>query len=494
MYDWNEIRQDVENFCSEMEKEWYLNWAGLKEEMNLSAIYDKYRHLFTKELILAVKEERKHAKGEEERKLRYLQQFFVGEYLGTTVREFTDKAETMESKENIKVDGEDIPFRLAAVKIANEPNRERRSKLFEARNRVIDKINVVLLERMEKLHETSRELGYTNYMSLFKDIKGIDFQRLEKLMRDFIAKTESIYTTRMDKALLEKVGVKLKDAEKHDLAFFFRAKEFDTYFKKEDAVGTLRKTLANMDLRLERQKNIEVDVEERPKKSPRAFCCGVKVPDDVKLVIMPKGGHDDYAALFHEAGHAEHFGCVNSDLAVEYKRLGDNSVTETFAFLLEYLLTDENWLRQYTPLKEAEEYLAFLYLYKLYFLRRYGGKLSYELKLHTAETLKEMDKIYKQTLEEALKFKHPANHYLTDHDDGFYCAQYLRAWIFEEQLKAILKERFGEKWFNNREAGTFLKDLWVDGQKYDVVELAQMLGYKDLSIDLLLSSLQRHLG
>jgi len=494
MYDWNEIRRNVENFCSEMEKEWYLNWAGLKEEMNLSAIYDKYRHLFTKELILAVKEERKHAKGEEERKLRYLQQFFVGEYLGTTVREFTDKAETMESKENIKVDGEDIPFRLAAVKIANEPNRERRSKLFEARNRVIDKINVVLLERMEKLHETSRELGYTNYMSLFKDIKGIDFQRLEKLMRDFIAKTESIYTTRMDKALLEKVGVKLKDAEKHDLAFFFRAKEFDTYFKKEDAVGTLRKTLANMDLRLERQKNIEVDVEERPKKSPRAFCCGVKVPDDVKLVIMPKGGHDDYAALFHEAGHAEHFGCVNSDLAVEYKRLGDNSVTETFAFLLEYLLTDENWLRQYTPLKEAEEYLAFLYLYKLYFLRRYGGKLSYELKLHTAETLKEMDKIYKQTLEEALKFKHPANHYLTDHDDGFYCAQYLRAWIFEEQLKAILKERFGEKWFNNREAGTFLKDLWVDGQKYDVVELAQMLGYKDLSIDLLLSSLQRHLG
>jgi len=494
MYDWNEIRQDVENFCSEMEREWYLNWAGLKEVMNLSAIYDKYRHLFTKELILAVKEERRHAKGEEERKLRYLQQFFVGEYLGTTVREFTDKAETMESKENIKVDGEDIPFRLADVKIANEPNRERRSKLFEARNRVIDKINVVLLERMEKLHETSRELGYTNYMSLFKDIKGIDFQRLEKLMRDFIAKTESIYTTRMDKALLEKVGVKLKDAEKHDLAFFFRAKEFDTYFKKEDAVGTLRKTLANMDLRLERQKNIEVDVEERPKKSPRAFCCGVKVPDDVKLVIMPKGGHDDYAALFHEAGHAEHFGCVNSDLAVEYKRLGDNSVTETFAFLLEYLLTDENWLRQYTPLKEAEEYLAFLYLYKLYFLRRYGGKLSYELKLHTAETLKEMDKIYKQTLEEALKFKHPANHYLTDHDDGFYCAQYLRAWIFEEQLKAILKERFGEKWFNNREAGTFLKDLWVDGQKYDVVELAQMLGYKDLSIDLLLSSLQRHLG
>lgn len=494
MYDWNKIGRDVENFCSELEKEWYLNWAGLKEEMNLSPIYNKYRHLFRKELILAVKEKRRHAKGEDERKLRYLQQFFVSEYLDMVVKELSEKAETMESKETIKVDGEKIPFRLAAVKIANEPKREQRSKLFEARNRVIDKINVVLLERMEKLHETSKELGYTNYMTLFSDIKGIDFQRLETLMQNFIAKTESIYTLRMDKALLDKVGVKLIDAEKHDLAFFFRAKEFDTYFKKEDAVEILRKTLANMGLHLAEQKNIEVDVEERPRKSPRAFCSGIKVPDEVKLVIMPKGGHDDYAALFHEAGHAEHFGCVSPDLAVEYKRFGDSSVTETYAFLLEYRLTDENWLRQNTPLKEAKEYLDFLYLYKLYFLRRYGAKLSYELKLHTADTLKGMDRVYRETLEGALKFKHPKNHYLTDHDDGFYCAQYLRAWIFEEQLRATLKERFGKEWFNNNEAGTFLKNLWANGQKYDAVELAKMLGYKGLSMKPLLSSLQRRLG
>jgi len=494
MYDWNKIRRDVENFCSEMEKEWYLNWAGLKEEMNLSPIYNKYEHLFTKDLILAVKEKRKQSKGEEERKLRYLQQFFVSDYLGMVVKELSDKAETMESKETIKVNEEKIPFRLAATKIANEPKREQRSKLFEARNKVIDKINVVLLERIEKLHETSRELGYTNYMTLFRDIKGIDFQRLEKLMKDFITKTESIYVTRMEKALLDKVGVKLKDAEKHDLAFFFRAKEFDTYFKKENSVETLRNTLADMGLRLEGQKNIEVDVEERPTKSPRAFCSGIRVPDEVKLVVMPQGGHDDYASLFHEAGHAEHYGCVNPDLAVEYKRLGDNSVTETFAFLLEYLLTDENWLRQNTPLKEAKEYLDFLCLYKLYFLRRFGTKLSYELKLHTADTLKGMDEVYKETFEEALKFKHPKNHYLTDHNDDFYCAQYLRAWIFEEQLRAALKKRFGEKWFNNKETGIFLTGLWADGQKYDVVELAQMLGYKDLSIEPLLSSIQKRLG
>ena len=30
---------------------------------------------------------------------------------------------------------------------------------------------------------------------------------------------------------------------------------------------------------------------------------GVKIPDEVWLIIKPKGTYDDYAAFFHEAGH-----------------------------------------------------------------------------------------------------------------------------------------------------------------------------------------------
>ena len=61
-------------------------------------------------------------------------------------------------------------------------------------------------------------------------------------------------------------------------------------------------------------------------------------------------------------------------------------------------------------------------------------------------------------------------------------------------MRAALEERVGEKWFNNIAAETFLKNLWADGQKYDVVELAKMLGYKDLNIEPLLSSLQKRLS
>jgi len=492
--DLDKIRLDVENFSTEREREWFLNWAGLKTEMNISAIYEKYGHLFTKPLILEVKERRKRASGEEERKLRYLQQFFVSGYLEMVVKELSDEAETMESKEKIKVDSEEIPFRLAAVKIANEPDRTKRSKIFQARNKVIGKINPVLKERMQKLHDTSIELGYKNYMTLFENVKKIDFLSLEKIMHSFIDKTESLYTTLMDKALKDKVGVRLEDAERHDIAYFFRAKEYDNYFKEEKAVETLKKALVNMGIRLDKQKNIAIDTEERPSKSPRAFCSGIKVPDEIKLVIMPQGGHDDYAALFHEAGHAEHYGSVNADLGMEYKRLGDSSVTETYAFLLEYLLASENWLKQHTPMKNVRKYLDFLHLYKLFFVRRYGAKLPYEIKLHTSETLEGMDKVYEATLGKVLKFKNGRSHYLVDHDDGFYCAQYLQAWIFEEQLRAVLKKKFGEEWFNSAEAGRFLTELWADGQKYDVVELAKMIGYSGLDINPLLTSIQKQLS
>src|SRR3989304_2234113 len=118
---------------------------------------------------------------------------------------------------------------------------------------------------------------------------------------------------------------------------------------------------------------------ERPVKPPSALVPPIRIPGAIRLVIMPRGGHDDYATLFHEAGHAQHLGTTRADLPVEYRYLGDKSLTEGFAFLMEYLVTNSHWLRKLTEMKNTDVFLRFVYLYKLYFLRRYAAKLSYEL-------------------------------------------------------------------------------------------------------------------
>ncbi|MBX5326491.1 MAG: hypothetical protein ACQXXH_05205 [Candidatus Bathyarchaeia archaeon] len=492
MVNLDRIRLDVENFSSEMNLEYFLTHAGFKEESNISAIYEKYAHLFDKKLIVTLAGMRKQARDEDERKLRYLQAFSLEYYLGMVVKELTDKAETMQTKGTVKVDGEKLAFHLAQIRMINEPNRQKREKLYQARNKCIDKINGPLLERMQKLHGAARDFGYKDYMALFMDAKEIDFPSLAKTMQDFISQTESIYTQRMNEELREKVGVGIKEAEKHDVSFFFRAKEFDTYFKKQSMIPALKKTLANMGIKLAKQKNVTLDLEERPKKNPRAFCTPIKIPEDVRLVMMPHGGHDDYATLLHETGHVEHFAYVNPKLPIEYKWLGDNSVTESFAFLLEYLLTDENWLEQHIKIDKTEQYLNFVFLYKLFFLRAYGAKISYEIKLHT-DHLDGMDEIYKTVHEKVLKYKHPTTHYLITVDDAFYSAQYLQAWIFEAQLKNFLVREYGEEWFNNVKAGNYLTNLWSYGQKYNVVELAKILGYSGLDVKPLTTSIMKHL-
>ena len=491
MVDLDSISKEIERFHCEKEIEFYLNRSGLKDEMNLSSIYQKYRHLFREDLILNVKAERQRASGDKERRLRHLQLFLASNYLEMAVKELTDKFETMEAQENVRVDSEEIPFRLAAVKMANEPDRTLRGRIYTARNSVIERINVVLQERLRKLHETARKLGYEDYVALYRDIKRIDLYGLEQVMRDFIDRTDRLYTETVREFVRARLGIELEVAEKHDISYLFRGRAFDSYFKGEEMVPALKRTLNGIGIKLDEQENVDLDTVERPKKSPRAFVAAIKVPDDVKLVVMPIGGYDDYTTLFHEAGHAEHFGSVDPCLEIEYKYLGDSSVTESFAFLFEYLVHDENWLATYIQIDRLDEYLDFAYLNKLFFLRRYGAKLSYELELHR-DSLEGMGEAYKTVLEAALKFIHPRSHYLSDVDDGFYCAQYLRAWILETQIRAFLKDRFGEKWFNSHDAGRFLKDLWSKGQKYDAVEIAQTLGYDGLDPNMLAREIEQH--
>ena len=174
----------------------------------------------------------------------------------------------------------------------------------------------------------------------------------------------------------------LDSAGPQDVSRLWRAPEFDTAFAADRALPALRGTLEGMGIHLDRQPNIELDIDSRPGKIPRAFCAPILVPDRVMLVILPQGGHDDWLALFHEAGHAQHFGHMSRTLPAEDRVRGDNGVTEGWAFLFDHLVTTPAWLgwRVDAP---PQDYARFNALYDLHMLRRYCGKLAYELELHS---------------------------------------------------------------------------------------------------------------
>jgi hypothetical protein len=65
-------------------------------------------------------------------------------------------------------------------------------------------------------------------------------------------------------------------------------------------------------------------------------------------------------------------------------------------------------------------------------------------------------------------------------DDGFYSADYLRAWIRAAQLRAYLRETIGPDWWERPETGAFLRTLFDEGTKPSSEEIAARIGFDPL--------------
>lgn len=51
------------------------------------------------------------------------------------------------------------------------------------------------------------------------------------------------------------------------------------------------------------------------------------------------------------------------------------------------------------------------------------------------------------------------------------------------QMRHYLEREYGPAWFTQPAAGRFLTDLWRQGQRDNVVELARQMGYAGLDLE-----------
>ena len=114
----------------------------------------------------------------------------------------------------------------------------------------------------------------------------------------------------------------------------------------------------------------------------------------------------------------------------EFRWLGDNSVTEGYAMLFDHRLKDAGWLLRYTGLGKANvpAFLRSSGFEELHFLRRYSGKLMYEMELYGGKVAwGALPELYVETLWKATGFRYQRADAFVDVDPGFYSARYLRA-------------------------------------------------------------------
>jgi hypothetical protein len=497
----SDYRSDYAAYCSALELAHYQHRAGFERELNLESIYDRYGELFTRDAIddldRALRETSEQRETERVGLHKLSGAARIG-YLEAQTRELTDEIARCTSAAHVEWSGERVPVNNVPKLISNEPTPSRRRELAARWIDALSACNDLRAARLESFHESARTVGFDSYRALFTSITGVDYKRLAATTQNFLERTESAYKSALARAVPHDLpGVSFDDAQHADYLYFQRMPRLDPFFPPQELLTTYKSAMDGFGIRVGQQKNIHIDDQERPLKNPRAACFRINPPDDVRLLIAPVGGSSDYTVLFHEAGHAQHFGWSSRELVKQYPEFlytPDNSTTEGYAFLLSHLFLDEEWIVEHrggvSPAR-VREIVRDLALVICSSVRRRCGLLRYEIALHDSSDLRseQLSATYAEVLSQAMGFRREGALYLMDVDDGFYSAAYLRAWAFEASLREYLRTRHGRRWWASRKCGDELIDLWNTSSRYTVEELAPLIGFGEISFELLADNL-----
>jgi hypothetical protein len=493
------LRAEGQAFMEAISRESYLAFAGLKKTAELQRIYKQYERILGEEALeLTLEMFRSGSENsEEKRSAQNLLEWEIESQASKPLAELDEREIEWESSAVIRSpDGRVIQYQAAPIEIANTTDRNARLALDDARARLVEKEHApIRLERLQREKDYIESMGVgRDYNSSFEAVTGISLDTLTKSCERFLRDTEAMWDDTLPGVLKKSLGIKVSEAKRSDALALFRASEYDSAFPGNQMESVMRRQVTEMGIDPTADGRIIFDVGEREGKHSRAFCSPVRVPEEVYLVLRPHGGQSDYNTFLHELGHALHFAYASPEYPFEFRWLGDNSVTESYAMLLDHRMQDKGWLRRYTQLgsNKVGKFLRTAGFEELHFLRRYCAKFLYERTLYSGEVpWSGLPDLYVSLLTAATDFEYSPADAFIDVDPRFYSARYLRAWQLQSVLNERLTARFDIDWFRNPGAGPWLvTELFSYGQRETAEEISARVGGGALSFQPLIRKIE----
>lgn len=485
-----EIEKQLSRFIYELENEDRLVRVGLKDKLESSKIYKKYKSLFTKEVLKQIREQAKKAKGENKEVLERVYFTIASSVIGLETAEREDKIKTYFANAKVEIGSETVHYFELGPRISKEPIFVKREEYDRAASKVVEKINSQEKELLLSEIALLKNLGFAGYVDYFSSAKNFDYGNFYKIVAKLIRDTDKTWQKTIGQVSKEVLLRPFKKILSCHMAYLRSLSMFDSFYPSQKVVSTFEdncKALGISSL----LNQIKIDEKDRPKKNPRAVCYWPDPPKEVHLVIKPIGGEQDFEAMFHEGGHALHGASISTTLPFAFRVLSrSNALSEAYAFVLEDLVFNPHWLTRYMNVSahSGAKIQKQAYFVNLMMLRRYLAKYAYEYELFSTKTFAPGPKLYKKNLDKITGFVHKEINWLVDMDSGFYSAEYLRAWLGAAQIKDYLEKKFGVRWFLEPKAGQFLRELYKDGVKYELEEVVKRLSYKPLDVSYLLES------
>lgn len=481
----DKYRREFVDFNINLNRTRYFFLSGQKVTFPTIEIYNRYSDLFTLSVIESLKKEYTQTDPYYQTKSKALFNliaFATEQYLNLKVKHLTQEIANAESRLYITWKGQKIPLSNVNSLLNQELDHKNRQEIHQKKLSVLDSVNDLKAERIEKLHESSQLLGYSSYLEMLSKINGIDYLALNNQFQKFLADTEKIYSINLKRFLSLNLRLPLEEASHADILQFTKQENFIDLFPSRILNLSFQETLTNLNIWPTQQKNIYLNPVLQVGKQVGTFCLPVVIPNEIKVVYQPGNGVRKYQSVFQARGKSQYFAFNSSSLIPEFKYAGDKGLIESYGFLFRHLINEPFWLEQMLDERESSELQTANLLTKLYLIRSYAAKLNYEISLHS-KGLNQAAELYSSELSQATLFYADKSEYLTDYLDNLYVANYLRAMCFEVMLRDYFKTHFGYKWWQSVRAGNLLKEMWNEGTRYNLTEFAQQLSLGDLIIE-----------
>jgi hypothetical protein len=497
------LRRDGEAFMQEISREYYNAHSGLKTSAELQPIYEKYRNILGRDALDLTRDAfLSSAEGSEERRsTRLLLDWQAESQSSRELAPLDEREIAWEGEAVVHVaDGRVIPYQRTSIELANSTDRAERAMIEAARQAIVEKeLAPMKRERFQREREITESLELANgYNPTWELLSGVSLGGLREECAQFLRDTQAMWDEVCPAFVKRKLGMNARETTRADALALFRAREFDQYFPANQMETSIRTQVEEMGVDPDADGRVLFDTGEREGKRSRAFCAPVRVPEEVYLVLRPHGGQTDWQTFLHELGHALHFAYMRPDLAMEYRWMGDNSVTEAYAMLFDHLMQDAGWLQRYTGLekKTTPEYLRTAGFEELHFLRRYCAKLIYETQLYGGDVPWDaLPDLYVEQLTAATTFQYARADAFVDVDPRYYAARYLRAWQLQALIGETLVESYDADWWRNPRAGPWIvRELFGEAQRELAQEQAERVSGKTLSFAPLVRSIERMLA
>jgi len=478
-----EYEAELQRYLFERAEEGRAVRVGEKEISERAEIVARYRDLFTREQLEALKEAEESVSGVDRERVYRLRKTCEAGLADIELSEREDALENAILAARVEFRGEELPLRSAQAQLAVLPVYGDREELGELHGDASAAFNDDRMELLRAREELDAELSEEpDAVARNEEEKGISLRDLSEVLSAASSGADEAYGRLSARWFDKLLGAERPEVPaSYHVAWIRRLSPLEATYTKERATEICLQTLRRLGFDLDQEPNIKLDLDDRPQKSPRACVIAADPPKIVHLITRAQGGLHDYQAFLHEAGHALHYGNCDPELPYTFRNLSrDHALTEIYSYILEAISREPAWHAEYFDLSEeqaAEHAEATIFLEALLF-RRYTAKLHFELDFwgNFGNGSAGPDEYHRQ-LTSATGIAYRPDAYLADMDAGFYSADYLRAWIRSAQLREWLVREVGEDWWRNRKTGDHLRALFAEGTQPTSEEIAGRLGF-----------------